>query len=74
MVSVEFIELALLNMDCTDKTLIRMAGFLKKNGLKIKKKKGNRITTENRNFFVEIEIEENDFAVKKIVPKARCAP
>lgn len=73
MVSSEFVELALNNFPFTisDKTLLEMAKFIRKNNLKIKRKNGQKITAENGQYFVEIEAQKDTFAVRKIIPKRR---
>lgn len=72
MVSSEFVELALSDFPSTsDKNLIEMARFIKKNNLEIKRKNGQQIIAENRDYLVVIEIQKDAFAVKKIIPKRR---
>ncbi|MEM4541285.1 MAG: hypothetical protein QXP46_07280 [Archaeoglobaceae archaeon] len=70
MVSSEFVELALSDFPLTsDKNLIEIARFLRKNNLKIIRKNRQKIIAENSNYLVTIEIQKDVFAVKKITPK-----
>lgn len=69
MVSAEFIQLALSNLSSSDEVLVKLAAFLRSNGLRIVNILGKDVLAESKAYIVRVRLENEGFRVVRIVPK-----